>query len=273
MAKLIDIRKTGTKAEIDRLKYPADQRTYLGMSSIGHGCRRFLWYQFRWAFREEFSSRQMRLFGRGHKEEPIIIAELAKIGIVVKDGADNQVGYVGCFGHYMGHSDGKAFNVPEAPKTTHLAEFKTINDKGFKQLLKLGLQKSKLVYYSQMQAYMKEENLTRGLFIAVNKNDDNWYVERVYYDKGFAEDLTRKAEEIIFSPIPDVRTLPPSWFECGWCPAKDICEGRKEPNKNCRTCKHSAPIPDGKWLCNHFNVEIATETQKAGKDCTKYERY
>ena len=41
----------------------------VGASSIGHKCERYLWYQFRWFFREKFNGRMLRLFDRGHREE------------------------------------------------------------------------------------------------------------------------------------------------------------------------------------------------------------
>lgn len=268
MVKLADIRKMGTLAAVNALPTEGREiRTYLGMSEIGHQCNRYLWFSFRWAFTEKLTSRQVRLFSRGNREEPIIVAELARIGVECYDTGDDQAGYSQCLGHHSGHSDGKAKGVLEAPKTIHLAEFKTINDKGFKELLKKKLKLAKPIYYAQIQSYMREEGLTRGLFIAVNKNDDSWYVERVYFDKGYAEDLLRKAEDIIFCGVPEPRQFPKGWYECGYCDAREKCSGAETIDKSCRTCIHAAPIPGGLWHCDYFSVDLDKETQLAGVNC------
>jgi len=211
----------------------------------------------------------MRLFDRGHREEPAIIAELRKIGIVV---SGEQTGYVACEGHYRGHNDGVAENVPDAPKTPHILEMKTINDKGYKELCKKGVEEARPAYYAQCQAYMKAGKYKRALFIAVNKNTDAWYVERIRYDKGYADDLTRKAEWILTNKVPFPNTFPPGWYACGWCAAKYVCRGSDKPEVSCRSCKHAGPVQEGEWYCSLHEGNIPTDFQRKGcKDYMCYE--
>jgi hypothetical protein len=56
-------------------------RPYMGISSRGHACERFLWLQFRWAIREKFSGRMLRLFRRGQDEEVTMVRDLACAGL------------------------------------------------------------------------------------------------------------------------------------------------------------------------------------------------
>ena len=241
-------------------------RPYLGMSILGHNCERYLWYTFRWCYTSSYDPRIMRLFKRGDREEPEIIETLKSVGVHV---FDEQQEVISIHGHSKGHIDGKCIGVIEAPKTVHLAEFKTMSDKYFKEVKKKGVKASKPVYYAQMQCYMKHTNLTRALFVAVNKNDDDMYIERVYYDEGFANDIMRRGEQIILSEMPPKKKFEPTWYECKWCDAKAICHGTNSWDENCRTCKHVDLLPDGEWSCNRFGFTLATGQQRIG--CKKYE--
>ena len=51
-------------------------RTYLGASIIGKECSRALWYDFRWASREKFDGRMLRLFQTGHLAEGRFVNDL-----------------------------------------------------------------------------------------------------------------------------------------------------------------------------------------------------
>lgn len=244
-------------------------RPYLGMSQLGHSCERYLWYSFRWCFNDIISNRIQRLFNRGHREEPAIVETLAKVGVRVYG---DQTECVAIHGHCKGHCDGIAIGVLEAPMTEHLAEFKTMNDKAFKEVCKKGAKASKPVYYVQMQLYMYKLKLTRALFVAVNKNDDSMYIERIELDKDTAEYYFNRGESIILTDKPPERkeNFKPTWFECKWCSAKDICHNKEKVNMNCRTCKYGDILPGGIWACSKYDMTLATEQQRQG--CSKYEQ-
>lgn len=63
--------------------YDGGHRTHLGASLIGHECKRYLWYVFRWVHHHEHSGRMQRLFNRGHREEARFIEWLEGIGAQV----------------------------------------------------------------------------------------------------------------------------------------------------------------------------------------------
>lgn len=265
MVDLTQFRRT-TIQKINALDELAVHRPYLGMSEIGHSCERFLWYKFHWCYQEILTARMQRLFARGHREEPVIIAELNKVGIRVYD---EQLEVEGVHGHVKGHIDGKAIGVIEAPKTEHLAEFKTMNAKAFKEVNDKGVRASKPVYFSQAQSYMGKLKLTRTLFVADNKNDDSMYIERLYFDKDIYDNLMVRTERIILSEVPPERKFKRTWYECKYCSAFTICHGTFPVEQTCRTCKNVDILMKGEWACNKYGMVLATDQQRLG--CTNYE--
>ena len=91
---MIDLTSPGTtKALAKRISDDIDEccvemyddghRNHLGASLIGHECKRYLWYTFRWVLHETCTGRLYRLFNRGHKEEDRFIEWMKGIGIEV----------------------------------------------------------------------------------------------------------------------------------------------------------------------------------------------
>lgn len=236
-------------------------RPYLGMSELGHSCERYLWYTFRWCYTSKLPMRIKRLFNRGDREEEALIEALAEVGVRIYN---QQEEVSSAHGHVLGHTDGRAIGVIEAPKTEHLAEFKTMNDKYFKQVCKEGVQVAFPKYYAQQQSYMKHTGLTRSLFVATNKNNDAIYIERVYYDEVEADRLERKAEEIVLSEVPPKKRFKPIWWECKFCDARYICHEKGRIEANCRTCNSCDLLPRGKWGCSKYKIELAIQQQRLG---------
>lgn len=242
-------------------------RAHLGASLIGEPCRRKLWYGFRWAKKNKFTGRLLRLFATGQLEEARFIDDLKSVGIEVHEftpeGEQFRVAHHG--GHFGGSLDGCALGIPEAPKTWHVLEFKTHNEKSFKKLCSDGLLKSKPLHYAQMQVYMGLTGMDRAFYLARNKDNDDLYQERIHFERSFFEMLLEKAREIIFSQYPLAKiNESPAWFECRFCDYHEICHTKKLPEVNCRTCLHSTPKPDGSWICEKHKRVLSVEEQKAG---------
>lgn len=249
----------------------AKPRGYIGGSSIGHPCERALWYRFRFAHTpEQFEGRMLRLFQTGHREEDRMISDLRNAGVEVFEidpDTKQQWAVSECDGHFRGHADGVLVGVIEAPKTPHLFEAKTHNQKSFDQLVKHGVATAKPEHMAQMQVYMHLLGLTRAFYLAKNKNTDEYYAERVEYDATHAAALIAKAQRIKDANAPPARVSDnPDYFLCKAfkCPAYDICHLGEMPNRNCRTCLHSTPISGGEWHCARHEKTLALDDQLTG---------
>jgi hypothetical protein len=242
-----------------------EPRPHLGCSGLGHHCERWIWMSFRWAVMEKFPGRILRLFRRGHLEEVQIIDDLKMIGIEI--GGDQTRVDFGC--HISGSVDGVITSgVPQAPNTPHVAEFKTHSLKSFKDLAKNGVEKSKPMHYAQMQLYMYGLDLDRALYVAVCKDDDSYYTERVKLDKDFAKNLVEKGKRLALDDrLPPPISNDPSWYQCKFCPAYKFChETSLTKEVNCRTCAHSTAKEDSTFYCERWQDTIPYKAQVDGCD-------
>lgn len=243
-------------------------RPHLGYSGIGGPCERQIWYSFRWSTRARHAGRILRLFQTGNLAEARFVADLRRIGVTVLD-VDPENGrqwkFVGPTGHDGGSMDGVAIDIPEAPKTWHAVELKTHSAKSFGELQRKGVQQSKPTHYAQMQCYMHVAELTRALYLAVNKDNDDLYVERIHYDRVAAERLMAKARRIVFATEAPARfTDNQDAWQCRYCDHRAVCWEGQMPECHCRSCKHAVPIEGGEWHCALHGVGLDFEAQKLG---------
>lgn len=263
-------------------------REHLGGSLIGRECSRQIWLSWRWALPVSFPGRILRLFDTGHREEPRLVADLRATGATVFDhnpvtGGQFRVSAHG--GHLGGSLDSLLLGIVEAPKSWHVGEFKTCNEKTYKQLThddpsKAGVRNAKPEHFGQMQTYvglwnekvddirkrleggvelvgleelvcLKIGKIKRMLYLARCKNDDRIYSERVHFDRAIFEELKSKARRILETDeAPDRISEDPSFWKCKWCDFQAVCQpnapSAKIPSKNCRTCAFSSPVLEGK---------------------------
>lgn len=249
------------------------RRPHLGASLIGHQCKRYLWYTFRWCAAPSFDGRMLRLFETGNREEERIVRNLRDVGVEVydRDPKDNtkQIHYSDpeCGGHFSGSLDAMARGFEEAPKAWHVCEFKTSNAKQFENLKRKGVYEAKPMHYAQMQMYMSWSKQDRAYYFCVCKDTDEIYGERIQYKNDIAYALREKAKDVIFAPEPPERCngAKPDGWNCKYCQYVDICFNGELPEVNCRTCAHSTPvIMDGnaRWDCNLRKTLLTTLEQK-----------
>jgi hypothetical protein len=241
-------------------------RPHLGASLIGHPCARYLWLSFRWVMATGFEGRILRLFARGQREEAIIVEELRGIGAEVSECQANgdQWRVSACGGHFGGSLDGCVKGLPGGSATNwELLEFKTHNAKSFKDLSEKGVQVSKPQHWCQMQTYLHLTGMTRANYIAVNKDTEALYHERVAVDPEAGPQLIKRAESVIFAqePPPGISS-DPSWFQCRMCSYHAFCHGQEAPLVTCRSCAHVTPDPQGGWKCERFGHWLTISAQK-----------
>lgn len=245
-------------------------RPYVGLSQAGHSCHRFLQHYHYWTFKEWHSVRLKRLFNVGHNAEAEMKASLADVGI---NTYGDQTEIIGVTGHWKGHIDDLG-TEDSNPDEEFLVEYKTHNDKSFKDLKKKKMKLSKPTHWEQMNNYMGYLGLSKGLYFAMNKNDSEYYYEWVDFDADAFKEGKRKQVEIIASDtmLPRIGNDSPTWFECKFCSASQVCFGAEEPLKSCRTCSWVDILPDGEWACSNLMdapKHLTEEEQRKG--CEHYE--
>lgn len=253
-------------------------RTYLGCSVIGHECDMHLFLSHRGLAKETREGRTYRLFERGRREESLFAKELGYAGVKVWDietetGRQYSVSALG--EHLGGHLDGLA-TLPENPNEIILVEFKTHANASFRKLVKHGMRKSKPMHYAQMQMYMALRGLTKGLYLAVDKDTDELYAEVVRFDREQAAADYRRVKSIITANSADKCASSESDYRCKMCALKDVCWNTNnsvvsiDVNPCCRNCRYAtADIAHNgaKWVCEQDGQS------HGGDDCCKRHQF
>jgi hypothetical protein len=235
---------------------PWKPRAHLGPSGAGNPCDRSLWLGFRWAIRDSFPGRILRLFSRGEREEAHAVANLAAIGIKVTETGNNQR-KLDFGGHVKGSVDGIILDYQGKP---HIFECKTHGKKSFDDMLKNGIPEAHKI---QMSCYMAGTGIDRALYYAVCKDDDRLFIERYKYEEHKAKDaLTRLKRTALLDSIPAPISSDPTWYQCRFCSTP--CHGLQTREVNCRTCCHSTPRPDGYWHCEKNKYTLSEALQRTG---------
>ena len=256
--------------EANRASHKEVFRPHMGASTLGEKCDRKLWLSFRWAVREQFSGRILRVFRRGQNEEAQVVEDLRSIGCKVRATGAEQT-RVDFGSHVSGSIDGIITSgVPDAPKKAHVLEIKTHSKKSFEALEKEGVEVAHPKHFAQVQSYMLGTSIDRALYVGVCKDDDRLHVERFKLDKERAEKLVERGKRLATQDeIPPPLSSDPSWYECKLCSAHDFCHGSKLTKEvNCRTCAHSTAEADGTWTCaRHDGNVMPTDWMREAHEC------
>ena len=244
--------------------------TRIGASGIGEECLRSIWYDWRGFHNDQPEGRMLRLFKTGYIQEDRVIQDLKDAGLEVWE-VDPETGkqwtYTAANGHFVCKTDGAVRGVPSAEKTPHVIEIKTSNVKCFKELQSKGVKEAKPQHYWQMQSGMWLSGLTRALYIAVCKDDEKFYIERVHKDESSIAEIQAKLDKLVNSTMPPIRIAEREGdWRCKFCDAQDVCWGKAAPLQNCRSCQHSVPAAEGTWFCEKFNEVLEYGKQLKGCD-------
>lgn len=265
-------------------------RSHLGASILGRECAREIWYSFRWAHKEKFEPRMLRLFNRGHLEEARMIALLLMIGAEVwqQDANGEQFRITFADEHGGGSGDGVGRGIPDlTPEAVAVLEFKTHGDKSFIKLAGKadewrahradrrrpftgeGVRSAKFEHFVQMQTYMRKMAIPAALYIAVNKNTDDLYAEVIHLDSVFADQFISRGEQLVQMLEPPKKINESAgFFKCRFCGKRPICHLNEEPERNCRTCLHVELGKAGSWHCLKHRVLLDKAVQATG--CADY---
>src|SRR3546814_261460 len=111
-----------------------------------------------------------------------------------------------------------------------------------------------------MQVYMRKMGLQIALYFAVNKNDDDIYVEFVQLNIAVADQYIERARTVIFMrKEPDKINPSPGYWKCKFCDYAPVCHHGATPERNCRTCVYSVPLQTGEkeWGCERHGHKLS----------------
>lgn len=246
--------------KMDAVNIPQDVRPHLGGSQIGHNCNAYLYYTFHWAYDRDIDSRINRIFRLGDAIENLIIADLERLNMPVTGTQKKVIGYKR---HAGGSIDGIVNGM--------LFEAKSMNNSNFNKVKSKGVEEAFPVYYAQMQYYMGYLELTEGLFVSMNKNDQRCYTEMIpFVQSEFSRLQLQEITIIDATEVPDKISRYSNWHECKYCSAKEVCHHGQAPNKNCRTCTWGTVEDLGVWKCGKHEVPLTFKAQQEG--CPDYTR-
>lgn len=241
--------------------------TRIGASGIGEECARAVWFDWRGVADEKIEGRILRLFKTGFIQEDRMLEDLKNAGLEVwgHDASGDQWTYTDTEGHFVCKLDGVVKGIPGAEKTPHTLEIKTSNKKGFDEMVKHGVQKSKPLHYAQMQAGMHCSGIHRALYIMICKDDEKIHTERIVYDPEECARLFERVRIVMSSNIPPTRiTERVGDWRCKFCDYKSVCWENQPVLQHCRTCQHSSAVEKGEWACGLLNSVLDSKAQLAG---------
>ena len=208
-------------------------RTYLGGSRIGEPCSRRLVYEYTRTPLDEArrdEGRGLRIFDVGHYFETLSIRWLREAGFDLRTHRSNgkQYGFTAANGRFRGHIDGVIVDGPDIGVAWPvLFEHKAINSRTWTDIARSGVQRSRSLYYGQLQIYMAYMDLGRALFTALNKDSEALHHEIVAFDARVAQALSDKAVDVIRAAengeLPPRIAARPDLFVCRWCPYAERC--------------------------------------------------
>ncbi len=275
---------TAIDAELERRENAQQLRSYLGMSGLGGACERRIWYAFRWVQQQEKDAKSARLFRDGHRAEDFMAADLRMVPgielITLDPDTGQQIMFIDKSGHILGHADGIITGLVQAPKTPHVWEHKSANEKKFRKLVELraklgeknALAKWDAGYYAQAILYMYHSNLTRHYMTVSTPGLREVTSIRTNANNDLAELLIERGQRIVNYPEPPPRISEDqeNCFNCKWCPFLGVCMGKRQPERNCRTCMHSTPEAGGEWSCRNTGELLSVDEQRKGSPGHRY---
>jgi len=169
-----------------------EARPYIGASSIGHHCVRYVQFDYLRATKENFRHRPqkhkgkvVKIFDNGHRIEPMVACwlRLAGFEMDLEKPGGGQYGFHWKEANYKGHFDGVIRSSPIAGLAPCLWECKGLKSSVWKRFKKNGVKSESNQYYWQIQANQFESGLTSDCFFTIyNKDTSELHHEQVPHD-------------------------------------------------------------------------------------------
>jgi hypothetical protein len=216
------------------------RRDYLGGSRLGEECLRRLAYEWHGIDPDPgagFGGRMLRVFDRGHDSEARMARHLRAAGFQLQTLNAKGQGQLGFSflkdpetgrGRIGGNVDGVIHGGPDIGLAfPALWESKCLKDSSWKDLVRHRLQKSKPIYYTQVNIYMASLKLDRCLFTAENADTCEIYAEVIPVDMRTAQAALDRGVQVVMGRAPE--DAPPmsrdrEHFKCKTCEFRARCQ-------------------------------------------------
>lgn len=226
---------------VQRTEVPRD---YIGASVGGYACSRMLFYIKERVATSSPKARALRIFDFGDSIELLAVKWLRAAGFYVYD-TDPRTGtqfkIVGK--NLSGHGDGLISNVPLLPDlyarrtkpTIRVIEIKSHKAARYADVSDLGVKHSKFEHYAQIQTYLDNSEqmlsafdidgkIDTGLYVAVNKDTCEVYLEEVAFDSEVCGAINDRAQFVQGAPSPPPRLADTkAKSPCKYCDYKVHC--------------------------------------------------
>lgn len=224
---------------------PARHANHL-TASRWSSCDRKMWFTFRNVRAKQFDGRMQRLLSFGHIMEPVFCEWIEAIGGQV---AMREAEIKNDYGQVIARIDGILIG---SAGTFRLIEFKTMNDKRFKEMLKKGVPDEyvaqvQLEMHGSRQLSQHGNQLTECVFFAYNKDTSELFDVIIPYDQVRALTEWQRIHTVI-----DLDAMPygdTNQIQCRWCDYKAFCHGGAIPDISCKTCAN-VNVNDGVFECD-----------------------
>lgn len=235
-----------------RYRKKQGQRKYLGMSGIGGWCARKIWYGFRGYTPSETEGRVQMIFSLGSAVEEEVLRWLRMGGYQV-DGQQEE--FVALNGFFRGHCDGIIHGVTQNP---HILEIKSASASRFKAFQTGSIAQVSPEYFAQVQCYMGYSGLKRAVWVVMNKNTCEIYVECCDFEEETFRQIENRARTIIGANEPPKRIYEGNpGADCDMCDYKGHCWEPPyiQTTKTCGTC-YACEFEGLQPKCLHHGVTI-----------------
>lgn len=238
MGNLSEVTKDPTLQAVDFALTQAEKkevrRDYLGFSQVGEQCERRLWYDFNGYSRAGIPVSGLRAINDGHMGEDLMAKRLQMVDGIelhVENPDGSQFGFSDLQGKFRGHMDGAIRGVVQSPQTWHVWEHKQVNEKKFRELVKLrgdgektALERWDYTYYCQAVLYMYYSGMERHYLTCATPGGRDYTGVRTNKNTKLAEALRGKASRLIAADrAPERAYSTPAFYKCKWCPYNGEC--------------------------------------------------
>ncbi len=270
-----------TLAAVDKALEDSQERrdsNGIGMGSIGGECERQIWFDFRWMSDVYHNALSLKRFKDGHLVEDLMAKRLRLVDgitlITIDPDTGRQYRVEDFGGHFSGYIDGAALGVIQAPKTWHVWDHKSSDQKKVAKLTSLkatvgeknALKAWNSNYYAQAILYMHYTGMERHyLTVSAPGGRDSHEAVRTNADPVEALRLVAKAKRIFSSDHPPAGVSEdPSFWLCKWCSHARACHDGETMRATCRSCLHATPEDDGSWSCARWGKSLSYDEQQEG---------